>query len=288
MTLEDQIRYWKMGLYVDKINASNRPYVIKTKMSVSKYKSLTIYSKLQASRTALLLLSGGIDLYYVHYVKKFIDDVNINNRDIFVPENESQLNLCLIGEVTDFVKRRIVGKYDKLIVVGFSIGAVIGSHVLADITGIEKRLVCIDSPICISNMLSNATRGFSIWRPDILTLYKYTIRLATGSYSYKNILDILSLRDYEKYLEKHFGLTNYKYWSTMYPKIKDCDIVYLFNKQDPIIIYRENRPFIRRFRRRLHRSTTWRQYELAYDKPGHCTEFIEPNLGLINQIKTFL
>ncbi len=257
-------------------------------MSVSKYKSLTIYSKLQASRTALLLLSGGIDLYYVHYVKKFIDDMNIKDKDIFVPENESQLNLCLIKEVTDFVKRRIVGKYDRLVIVGFSMGAALGSHILAGITGIEKRLVCIDSPVRISKSIDNLVDARITWRPDIFSLYKYTIRLATGGYSYKNILDITNLREYEHYLEKHFGLTNYPYWSSMNPKMKDCSVAYLYNKLDPIIIYRENRRNVKWFRRRLHWSSHWRQYELAYDKPGHCTEWIEPTSALINQIKNLL
>jgi hypothetical protein len=281
------IQLLRDGLFVNKQNQMFSGYKFKTRMTETKYKSLIIYTKCQNCKTAVLFISGGIKMNLVHYIQQFIDEIDIRDKDLFVPDNVTQFNLCLIGELTKFVKTRIVGTYDKLIIIGFSMGAVIGSHVLAKLVGINKQMICIDSPFCISEMLENISKSFSIWRPDIFSLYKYTIQLTGQEYTYKNIFDITNLAEYEQFLKTYFGFTNYRYWSTMNPLLRNCKITYLYNKLDPIVMHRENRIHRKRYRRKLDKSVKWCQYKIDYDKPGHCTEWVDDG-RIIHQLRKFI
>jgi hypothetical protein len=108
-------------------------YASPTKYERRKFRDLDILWHSKNSRTALITLSGGSRLEFCQYIQKLVDGLELD-ADIYGLENSGTFNFCCIEDIADFV-RSVADKYDNLIVMGFSMGGVLGSQVMAQLGG---------------------------------------------------------------------------------------------------------------------------------------------------------
>ncbi len=174
--------------------------------------------------------------------------------------------------MVSYIRRQ---NYKSLTIIGCSMGGVIGSHILSRLD-IKKKLICIDTPFCIYKTIPLVfEEHFCFWRPDIYSLYKYTIELVQGTYNYADIFNITNMKQYEEYLFLYFGITNYEFLSTMNPDIKNCTVFSFYNEEDPVVIRSFN--YVNHFISKLDNTSSFKEIKINDCGSGHCTEWVENN-----------
>jgi hypothetical protein len=180
--------------------------------------------------------------------------------------------------------------YSKITIVGCSVGGIVGSHILSKVDKTNKKLICIDSPFNLyASTLEAYEKQFVIWRPDIYVLYRETMELVQKDiYNYTDVLKITSMAQYMEYVSKHFGITDYKHLSAINPNIQNCEIISFYNEYDPVLIRHVGVPTVQSFSSRLDKSSTFKEYRIRCDVPGHCTEWLNDNSTFIRQLKKII
>jgi hypothetical protein len=274
------------GLFCKKKSDEIEKYIMKSMFKRISENGMIIYKRDNASAKAVVFLSGGTVLQFTHYLRKLNDDLRLKDADILVFENKKTLNLTCIPHITDNLQNSL---YSDIIIIGCSLGGVIGSHILSRLYNKKTKLICIDTPFHIHSTIPQAFENKRcIWRPDIYSLYKHTIQLVQGTYNYSDIFKIINLEQYKEYVYKHFGVNNYEFISSVNPNIKDCEIISLYNKKDPLVIRCYNVQVVEKYQSSLNISSTFKEVHIKYDGPGHCTEWTDYNRKFVRQLKKFI
>ena len=106
-------------------------YITPVQYERYKFGNLNICRHSKNSRTAVITLSGGARLEFCQYIQKLVDGLDLD-ADIYGIENSANFNFCCVGDIVDFIRSI---DYDELIVMGFSMGGILGSQVLAQLNG---------------------------------------------------------------------------------------------------------------------------------------------------------
>ena len=257
------------GLFVQKQSDTIEGYILKSKFKRKLINGFTVYKQDRKSNKVVVFVSGGSVLTFTHYVQKLVDDLSLRHCDILVFEKLGHFNLTCIQGIAD-----ILQTYSHITIVGCSLGGVIGSHVLSKLDGKTKRLICIDTPFHIYSSIPLICENKQcIWRPDIYELYKCTIDIVQESYSLTDLFQITNMKQYETYVSKHFGITNYECMSSMNPEIQNTEIISFYNEFDPVVVRSYSIPTVEKYKKKLDKSSTCKEVCIKYDYPGHCTEW---------------
>lgn len=262
-------------------------YMSHTKYYVSQYKSLTVYKRpaKQSSLGAVLLLSGGCRLWFTKYMQKFADDMDCEH-DLYICENFNTYNMLCIDDLASFVKQ--LGSV-PLTIIGFSMGGVIGSHVLAR-AGRKATLITFDTPYAIP-VSTRLYDTFYFWRMDIAHLYWLAVFNCPES-NIRDLAETTSFGGYARFIERRYGITYDEFiaLNTMNPNMRKCRVVSFYSCCDPIIHRTSHLPVVEDFKSNLHKSSSFVEREFAVLQPGHCTVMAKPeNSSVIcRQIREYL
>ena len=160
---------------------------------------MNIYKTNNDSKKYLICLSGSYKLQYSFYIKKCLYDLQpqlANQYEIIVLEKLDKTSILMhydiIGYITELNKTGI----DELILLGFSSGGVVASHVLAGLHHITcaKKIITYDTPFQVTDNLYSFQKNW-VYRLD---LYLYTVGYSVynNHYNYVDIKPILDNYDY--------------------------------------------------------------------------------------------
>jgi pimeloyl-ACP methyl ester carboxylesterase len=263
-------------------------YTSRTKYYVSKYKNLTVYKSpaKQSGLGAVLLISGGCRLEFDKYMQKFADDMDCEH-DLYVCENFNTHNMLCIDELSSFVKQ--LGSI-PLTIIGFSMGGVIGSHILAN-TGRKATLITFDTPYAIPISAPEIFEDFRFYRIDITQLYWLSVLNCPES-NVRDIIEATSFGGYARFIERRYGILcdEFVRLNTMNPNMRNCRVVSFYSRCDLLVHRTSHLPIVEDFKARLNKSSSFVEREFATLQPGHCSVMVKPkNSGIIcQQIREFL
>jgi hypothetical protein len=152
-------------------------YKNKTKINILEYdnNSTIYYTRLPEhyDKKILVYLSGVIEFKYTPYIDKTIQNMKKYNIPSFVYENTNKLMFLCVDDISNFITF-LSNKYvDKeIIILGFSAGGIIASHVIENLQNIKniKRLITYDSPYSLDKVIKTFYNSYII-RFDVFISY---------------------------------------------------------------------------------------------------------------------
>jgi hypothetical protein len=288
--VKSDLQLFMDGMICKKNQTVIERHCLQTTFKRMRKKKMTIYKHDKKSEKAVIFLSGGVELRFASYIQKLIDDLSLKNCDILVFEKLSAFNLTYIQNIVAILQTM---GYSEITIVGFSMGGVIGSHVMSGLNhlDIKKTLICIDTPFHIHSTIPLAfEQNFCIWRPDIYVLYKNTVELIQPKYHYYDVFQITTLEQYKRYNSEHFGVTNYEFLSSMNPDIKNAKVISFYNEEDPVVIRHFNIPIVDNYLDNLDKSSKFKEIRIKHCGPGHCTEWMTKRGArkFVRQLRIFI
>lgn len=258
-------------------------YTGRTQFTKSTFENLTVYSRLHpGSKRNVLLISGGCRLEFHPYMQKFVDDMDFPC-NVYICENMNTYNMLCIPELVAFANT-----LRRLTVIGFSMGGVIGSHVIAQANRRDSTLVTVDTPYNMPLSALQLYDNFRLYRIDIIGLYWPAV-LFSGSTCLKDWMTTTNIRGYAAFIERTYGISyaDFLRLNTMNPNLNNCRVISFYSSRDPLVYRPAHLDILDGFRKKLPTSSTFEEHEFAVSRPAHCSVMVnDRNSGIIcKQIK---
>ena len=121
----------------------------------------------------LVYLSGVIEFKYTPYIDKTLQHMKKYNIPSFVYENTNKLMFLCVDDISNFItflSKKYVDK--EIIILGFSAGGIIASHVVANLRNIKniKRFITYDTPYSLDKVIKSFYNSYVI-RFDVFISY---------------------------------------------------------------------------------------------------------------------
>jgi hypothetical protein len=265
----------------------------KTPIQYERYKfgNLDIWRHSKNSRTAVITLSGGCRLEFCQYIQKLVDGLDLD-ADIYGIENYDNFNFCCVGDIADFIRSI---DYDNLIVMGFSMGGILGSQVLSQLNGDcgNTTLVVIGTPFNINNSCDILASHMKLYRVDFSHLYYKAFRNSLNHNRGTLPTDILTIGNYDGYarfIERIYILSNFRFLMKINPNIPNCRVISFYNNREIVARREWNIPDIEQFKSELDVSSTFEEYAFETWVPGHNSEWAQETHSqiIVKQIRSVL
>ncbi len=258
-----------------------------------KFRDLDIWRHSKHSRTAVITLNGGARLEFCQYIQKLVDGLDLD-ADIYGIENFNNFNFCCVGDIADFI-RSVAYKYDDLIVIGFSMGGILGSQVLAQLNGDcgNTTLIVIGTPFNINNSTELFDNHMKLYRIDFTHLYYKAFRNSLNHNRGTLPSDVLTLGNYDGYvefIERRYGITNFRFLMKINPNIPKCRVISFYNNRELLVRRERNIPDVEQFKSELDASSTFEEYAFDTWVPGHNSEWAQETNAqiIVKQIRSVL
>ena len=170
-------------------------YKNKTKINILEYdNNQTInptiyYTRLPEDydKKILVYLSGVIEFKYTQYIDKTLQHMEKYNIPSFVYENTNTLMFLCVDDIYNFIIF-LSNKYkDKeIVLLGFSAGGIIASHVIEKLRNIKniKRFITYDSPYSLDKVIKTFYNSYIIRFDVFVSYYLHKVYLKL----FKNII----------------------------------------------------------------------------------------------------
>ena len=114
---------------------------------------MNIYKTNSKSKKYIICLSGSYCLHYSVYIKKFIQDlINTteicNTYELIVLEKCNKTSIIVHKDIIEYINELNKSGIDELILLGFSSGGVVASHIMCELQHItcNKKIITYDTP----------------------------------------------------------------------------------------------------------------------------------------------
>jgi hypothetical protein len=276
-------------LHVSKVNNSYSNYKLRTEFKQKQYGKYTIYAyEDTANVDSILFLSGGCELVFNSCVKKFCDELIINHEinkkyNIYVFENTSTLNILCVDQIKEFCKTLY-----NVIILGFSNGGVIGSHVATSLT--NCNLICYNSGFDIVKSIEQMHETNSVFRIEIYQyyskIYLNACRNCNPNISLFEFFQLYNTKNIGLFVNKYYGITAEQYRNLMRMQFPNCEMHCIHAINDPIVLFSNN---LRMFEE-MPKNITCDIHHHFQSEVAHCTSIGENSektcnllLGIINK-----
>lgn len=120
----------------------------------------------------LVYLSGVMEFRYTEYIDKTLQHMEKYNIPSFVYENTNTLMFLCVDDIYNFIiflSKKYVNK--EIIILGFSSGGIIASHVIERLRNIKniKRFITYDTPYSLDKVIKSFVNSY--FRFDIIMAY---------------------------------------------------------------------------------------------------------------------
>jgi hypothetical protein len=229
-------------------------YKNKTKINILEYnnnKSINptiYYTRLPEhyDKKILVYLSGIMEFKYTTYIDKTLKHMEKYNIPSFVYENTNELMFLCVDDIVNFIiflSNQYVDK--EIIILGFSAGGIIASHVIQKLRNIKniKRFITYDTPYSLDKVIKSFVNSYL--RLDIMLAY-YLNRIYVKlfkhiihKFNYSVINGYNFIFDSTKYVlptnKYYFKITNMNFNLPYYIKMYNINSI-----KDPIADYTTN------------------------------------------------
>ena len=215
-------------------------------------KQATIYkSNKTDAKKVILFLSGCYNLGYHAYIAKTMHDLEYNHGDIMRDyelicfEKYDQSSIIIYDDVAHYIKNSL-NEIDKLVLVGFSAGGCVASHIMARLKdcSFKKRIITYDTPWQVQDNVEHF-QGNTLYRPDIL-FYSRVYETYSTHYNYEDIKQHLDSSNHGsgasglvKIIQNVHGFTReemYEITGFNLDQTPDTRVYNIISKWDPFVV----------------------------------------------------
>lgn len=245
----------------------------------------TIYRKKITAKKIILFISGSYRLKYDEYIKKSIGDLTrkkiFEDYDMIVFEKTDKASIAIYEDVVCYINYiNSVRPIEELIIVGFSSGGVVSSHIMNQLSehNFKKKIITYDTPwhvmdnVCAfkTNWLYRLDIVFynivhSVYRNhyNLKDIYKYlnTNRMINGA---NEMLDIIT-KVHNLTHEKLHEISGFNINQT--PETK---VINIWCKYDPFVLRRIHEKYIAD----RERNIKFPIINIEKAVIGHCSDMI--------------
>ena len=233
----------------------------------------------------IVCLSGLYSLAYHGYMRKTVEDLLMirgiaDTYQIIVYENPRKSSLEIQEEVVEYINtinRETEGGLEELIILGFSAGGILASHVMHQLTDLSatKKIITYDTPFHMVNTMQSLNRAFV--STIALRYFHYEITsLYYRHYNYMNIKHHIlpnysGLESSLEMVEKIHGLSREQlnhYCRFQVEQLEKMVLVNIYCKYDPVV-HRDHSIGTIQF---LYPN--WRIYNVEKPLVGHCSDMV--------------
>ena len=231
-------------------------YKNKTNINILEYENnnpTIYYTRLPENYDSKILvyLSGVVEFKYTPYIDKTLQHMEKYNIPSFVYENKNQLMFLCVDDISNFITF-LSKKYaqKEIIILGFSAGGIIASHVIEKLRHITniKRFITYDTPYSLDKVIKSFYNSYII-RFDIFIsyyLHKVYLKLFKNiihKFNYSFIDGYNFIYDTSKYVlpahRYYFRIMNMNFNLPYYIKMYNINSI-----KDPIANYSTNMKII--------------------------------------------
>jgi hypothetical protein len=264
-------------------------YKNKTKINILEYdnNSTIYYTRLPEhyDKKILVYLSGVIEFKYTPYIDKTLQHMEKYNIPSFVYENTNKLMFLCVDEISNFITF-LSNKYvDKeIIILGFSAGGIIASHVIENLRNIKniKRLITYDSPYSLDKVIKTFYNSYIIRFDVFISYYLHKVYLklfknVIHKFNYSFLDGYNFIYDTSKYVlpthKYYYKIMNMNFNLPYYIKIYNINSI-----KDPIADYATNMKIINKNSHLID----FEIYTIDNKNISHCSDmFYSDNSNLI-------
>jgi pimeloyl-ACP methyl ester carboxylesterase len=243
--------------------------------------SATIYSSGRPHlKRAILFLSGSYNLCYDIYIRKMIADIQTHSdlpetHELLVFEQLDQSSIDIYDGVAAFLRTL---ELDELILMGFSSGGVVASHIMSRLppSPMKRKIITYDTPWQIQDNV--ASFALNTWYRIDRLFYQIVRRIYSGHYNYDAIRQhmgassifhgademvamIQAIHGYTP--EEMYRVTG---WNWDIPD--DTTVINIFCAHDPFV----NRSTHERYVQQYGTSAKFTVVNIKKDCIGHCSD----------------
>ena len=247
--------------------------------------SLTVNQTVHFSKKYVLMISGSYKLNYDVYVKKIIYDLREQNKELFnkfdfiVFEKINKCSITIYEDIIEYVNELNKTGIEELIIIGFSAGGVISSHVLAGLKHIicRKKLITYDAPWQVMDNVKSFQYN-TLYRLDII-FFEIVYKIYKNHYNYEEIKENLKRENYfngsDELIDMIKRIHNfndedfYKLTGFNLDQEKDTKIINIYSDKDPFVNRFTHLSFLRKNRQQIDLLNIT---NINKDRIGHCTD----------------
>ena len=233
----------------------------------------------------LVYLSGVIEFKYTEYIDKTLQHMKKYNIPSFVYENTNKLMFLCVDDISNFITF-LSNKYvDKeIILLGFSAGGIIASHVIEKLRNIKniKRFITYDTPYSLDKVIKSFYNSYVIRFDVFISYYLNKVYLKL----FKNLINKFNYSFLDGYnfiydSSKYILPTNRYYYKIMNMNFNLPYYIKMYNInsiKDPIADYSTNMKIINKNAHLID----FEIYTVDNKNISHCTDmFYSDNSKLI-------
>lgn len=254
----------------------------------------TIYKTNNKSKKLLLIISGGYKLSFEYYIQKLLYDTRdnpyLNNKtgqyEIVIFEKPDKSSITIYKDVAEYIKTlNTENKLEELIILGFSAGGVVSSHIMSELNNysFKKKLITYDTPWQVTDNVLSFKNNF-IYRPDIL-FFNIVHEIYSNHYNVSEIKQHLikksnniingsvEMVDMIKKIHKFSNEEMYNVTPFNMEQTTETSVINIYCKYDPFV----NRIIHDEFMLQNKSIIKFPIYNIQKDHIGHCSDLISTN-----------
>ena len=214
-----------------------------------------IYRKNPKLKKIILFLSGALQISYTCYINKIISDIIDENLfteyDLCVYEDVNKTSLDLYEDITNCINNI---KPKEIVIIGFSSGGVVGSHILSMTLKCKKKLITIDTPYHIIKNINSYY--YRLYRLDIIfylmAIYSFNKKDRIKYFSDANIFN--GTRELCTKVKKrnNYGDKKLDYLSSFnINNDDDIEVISYISKNDPFVCLETHKKYFNKIRNKI-------------------------------------
>lgn len=272
------------------LNISN-PKIVKsvynyTLKDIDKEQSANIYRTNRGSKKIIMFFSGAFSLENHFYVNKLMYDLDLEhenlmeNYEFICYEKTNKTSFDIYDDVYNYISHldKEIDKIEELILIGFSSGGVVASHVMSRCKEMtcKKKIITYDTPWQVHENVNNFKNNL-IYRLDILFFGKVH-DVYSNHYNYNEIKQHLTNKKWNSgtvemakliqdihnmSFEKFYEMTGFNF--DLSP---DTKVYNIYSKKDPVVFREISNEFIKKNNDKIK----FINKNIEKDTIGHCSD----------------
>lgn len=251
-----------------------------------KEQSATIYRTNRGSKKIIMFFSGSFLLEKHFYINKIMYDLELEyenlmkNYEFICYEKNNKTSFDICEDIYNYISHldKENGKIEELILIGFSSGGVVASHVMSKCKymSCKKKIITYDTPWQVHENVNNFKNNL-IFRLDII-FFRTVHKVYSNHYNYNEIKQYLTNKKWNSgtvemakliqdihnmSFEKFYELTGFNF--DLSP---DTKVYNIYSKKDPFVFREISDEFIKTNNDKIK----FINKNIEKNTIGHCTD----------------
>ena len=277
-------------IYLNYIFDKDNPNIVKSIYNYSLADSIphkaTIYRTNRQSKKLILFFSGGYLLEYHYYIRKLMHDLDAEfgsimaNYELVCYEKENKSSFDIYDDVFSYISHldNELGTIEELILIGFSAGGVVASHVMEKCKNMtcKKKIITYDTPWQVHENVDSFKNNW-VFRFDIIFFWR-VYNIYTNHYNYEDIKHHLGntkwnngSNELTKIIKNVHGCSDANFLKMTefnFDQLEDTQVYNIYSYKDPFAIHEISKKFIEKNKSRIK----FRNKNIEKTTMGHCSD----------------